>query len=172
MQFCIILETWNAVDVCLLMVVRWEEIGILQLDLLCLNLTLFFAFFFKYMACRLLKFTCETVRPCIFNYSFTNCILASVTKLECTKQVAFSKRLIKYYANLCVCIVCLSAHSGSVCSMMGKSLGNWKVSNTVTVYGCEMWNVLFGSTWSLSPENMWMKPHRQSCLSVFTSNSG
>lgn len=32
-------------DICLLMIVGWEEIVILQLDLLCLNLTLFFALF-------------------------------------------------------------------------------------------------------------------------------
>lgn len=87
MQFCIILETWNTVDICLLMVVGWDEIGVLQLDLLCLNLTLFH-FFIKCIVCRLLKCMCEIVKPCIFNYSLTNCILASVTKLKYTEQVA------------------------------------------------------------------------------------
>lgn len=132
MQFCIILETWNTVLICLFMVVGWEEIGILQLDLLCFNLTVIFAFLIKYIVCRLLKFACEIVRPCIFNYSLTNCILANVTKLEYIKQVAFSKRL-SNTTSLCICIFCLLAHSGSVCSRMVESLGNWKVSNTVTV---------------------------------------
>lgn len=30
----------------------------------------------------------------------------------------------------------------------------------------------FGLTWSLSSENTWMKPHRQSYLLIFSYNSG